>query len=159
MKIKLIAVMALLFVSSCATVSLEQMKSDTQGYELPLKSKKDKVSVYVVRPSGIGPVIKFNVFLDDRENDSEMGFTQGNQYIYFYATPGKHKISSKAENWSDIEIEANGGESVFVQQIATPGFIMARNKLKIISETEGKFYIKKASKTGVMLKLEKVSNQ
>ena len=156
MKIKLIAVLALLFVSSCATVNLEQMQSEIQGYSLPFKPKKDNAVVYVVRPSHLGTLIKFNVFLDDKESASEMGYTLGNQYVYFSVTPGHHKILSKAENWAEVEIEAQSGDVIFIKQNASMGFIMARNSLKILSDTEGKFYIKKATNGGIK-KLEKIS--
>jgi hypothetical protein len=33
--------------------------------------------------------IRFNVFVDDQEADSEMGYTIGNQYIYFNLTEGE----------------------------------------------------------------------
>ena len=154
MKIKLIAVMALLFASSCATVSLEQMKSETKGYSLPFKPKKDNAIVYVVRPSMVGTLIRFNVFLDDKQDSSEMGYTRGNEYVYFYVTPGSHTIMSKAENWADVTIDAKSGDQIFIKQNPTMGFIMARNNLQKLPETEGKFYIKKAS-MGTIKKIEK----
>ncbi len=140
-------------LSSCA-VSTEKMKKETANYNLPVKAQKDKALVYVVRPSNMGGLIKFNVFLDDKERDSEMGFNTGNKYIYFFVSPGKHKIFSKAENWADVEIDAKDNEQIFVKQNTSMGFIMARNSLEIVPELEGKYYVKNAKK-GVVRKTER----
>ena len=40
----------------------------------------------------IGALIRFNVFVDNQEDASEVGCTRGNQYIYFQVPPGDRKI-------------------------------------------------------------------
>jgi hypothetical protein len=85
------------------------------------------------------------VFLDDKEADSEMGYNRGNQYIYFFVTPGKHVISSKAENWADMPINVKAGEVVYLKQEVEMGFAVARNSLKVLSDLEGRYLVKDAS--------------
>jgi hypothetical protein len=152
---KLPALSLLLFIASCASLpSPEEMKTETENYVLPAKADKNNALVYVVRPSQIGTLIRFNVFLDDKEDASEMGYTRGSNFIYFSAKPGEHKILSKAENWAEISIKAKVGEIVFIKQNPTFGFIMARNNIEIIDELEGKYHIKNSS-LGTILKEKK----
>jgi hypothetical protein len=74
-----------------------------------------------------------------------MGYTRGNEYIYFYVTPGSHTINSKAENWADLKVDVRAGEVVYVKQEVDMGFVMARNNLSKLSDTEGRYLVKEAS--------------
>lgn len=132
-------------LTGCASLpSPEKMAQEVSGYNLPKQSDAENSLIYVVRPSPLGSLIRFNVFLDDKEASSEMGWTRGSQYIYFFLNPGKHNIFSNAENWAEINIDIKAGETVFVKQNPEMGFIMARNSLEIIPELEGKYHVKNA---------------
>ena len=96
-----------------------------------------------LRVAVLGGLIRFNVFVDDQEAASEMGYTRGSQYIYFHVTPGDHKIYSKAENWAEAQISAKAGDVIFIQQEPTMGIIMARNSISKIEELPGKYHVKK----------------
>ncbi len=141
--------------SGCASLpSHEKMKADIQGYALPKLPEEGKAIVYVVRPSPVGGLIRFNVFIDDKEPTSEMGYTRGSQYIYFNLTPGEHTILSKAENWAETHVSAKAGDIIFIQQDAQMGIIMARNSLFKIEEVEGKYHVKHL-KAGEIIKSDK----
>lgn len=153
--ITLVSAVALAALTGCATLpSPEAMKAETASFQLPKLPDAGKAMVYVVRPSGPGGLIRFNVFVDDQEAASEMGFTRGSQYIYFHVTPGDHKIYSKAENWAEAQISAKAGEVVFIQQEPSMGVIMARNSITKIEELPGKYHVKKLE-LGTILKTEK----
>lgn len=142
-------------LTGCATLpSPEVMKAETQSYSLPRLPDKDKAIVYVVRPSPLGGLVRFNVFLNDQEANSEMGFTRGTQYIYFNVNTGKHKIYSKAENWAETDIEAKSGDIIFIQQEAAMGIVMARNNIFKINELQGKYNVKTLT-PGTIIKSEK----
>ncbi|MGR6619736.1 DUF2846 domain-containing protein [Pseudomonas rhodesiae] len=130
------------------------MQADVASYSLPKAAVADKGLVYVVRPSNVGMLVRFNVFLDDKEADSEMGYNRGNQYIYFFVTPGKHVISSKAENWADMTVDVKAGEVVYLKQEVEMGFAVARNSLKVLSDLEGRYLVKDAS-LGTLVKENK----
>lgn len=130
----------------CASAPSEQkMQAEVENYTLPKAAVADKGLVYVVRPSNVGMMVRFNVFLDDKEASSEMGYNRGNQYIYFFVTPGQHVISSKAENWADMPINVKAGEVVYLKQEVEMGFAVARNSLKVLSDVEGRYLVKDAS--------------
>ncbi len=150
----LIAFMAVV-ISGCASLpSPEVMKAETATYQLPKLPEQGKAIVYVVRPSSLGGLIRFNVFVDDQEPLSEMGYTRSEEYIYFSIRPGEHKIYSKAENWAETLVSAKEGDIIFLQQEPTMGFIMARNDLSKIADYEGKYHVKTLT-VGTLIKPEK----
>ncbi len=130
------------------------MKAATADYQLPHLPANDKAIVYIVRPSSLGGLIRFNVFVDDQETSSEMGYTRSSQYIYFNVSPGTHKIYSKAENWAETIIEAKAGDIFFIQQEPSMGVLMARNNLFKLEDVTGKYHVKTLS-TGTIIKTEK----
>lgn len=141
---KIITICLALILSACASnPSHEKMRSSAAYFRLPHLPAQDKAAVYIVRPGGTGTDIKFNVFLDNRDKKSEMGYTKGSQYIYFNVSPGKHTIYSKAENWAIIDINAHAGDVVFLKQNPKFGWIMARNSMENIDSVEGKYYVSK----------------
>ena len=153
--IKSILILVVLFFVGCASLPPPaEMRLDVTDFNLPKLPEDGKAIVYVVRPSSVGSLIRFNIFIDDQEPNSEMGFTRGNQYIYFNVNPGDHQILSKAENWAEANIIVEAGDIIFVQQIPTIGILMARNTLSKIQEYEGKYHVKHL-KLGTILKADK----
>ncbi len=145
----------LAILSGCATLpSPEEMKADVAQYKLPKLPEPGKAIVYVVRPSAVGGVIRFNVFVDNQQPESEMGYTRGSQYIYFNLTPGDHQIHSKAENWATAAVSAKAGDIIFIQQDASMGIIMARNNIFNIPDYQGKYHVKYLT-VGTILKSDK----
>ena len=154
MKVIAPALLALL-LQGCATLpSPETMKAEVQDFQLPKLHVEGKAIVYVVRPSEVGGLTRFNVFLNDQQPESEMGFTRGSQYIYFQIPPGQHKIQSKAENWSEWIVNAKAGDILFIQQDAGMGLLMARNTLLKINDVEGRYHVK-TLKLGTIHKIDK----
>lgn len=147
-------VLGLLIITGCATApSRVEMKTSLEGYQLPQKKKKDESLIYVVRPGVLGSVVRFNVFLDSEVDQAEMGWNRGDQYIYFYAKPGKHNILSRAENLGELRIETKANEVYYIRQTAHMGFIMAQNSLSLLSPLEGKYWVKNTSQ-GKIIKTE-----
>lgn len=154
--LKIISVIFVLAIfSGCASLPKpEEMKADIAGYELPKLPEEGKAIVYVVRPSSVGSLIRFNVFVDDEEASSEMGFTRGSQYIYFNLMPGEHRILSKAENWAEARVSANEGDIIFIQQDAEMGLLMARNSVFQLPDYQGKYQVKHLE-LGTIIKADK----
>ena len=163
MKIQKIVSLALmtavvLLLSGCGRASLptpEIMKKETQGFNLPKLPEKGKALVYVVRPEVLGFAIKFNVYIDDKQASSEMGYTRGQQYIYFNVKPGKHEIKSLAENWASVNIDAKEGDIIFLEQESKMGLLYARNALyNDYTQLAGKYRVK-TLKLGTIIKADK----
>ena len=143
-----------LFTACTSLPKPDEMKKDIANFNLPKLPKDGQAIVYVVRPSSVGGFVRFNVFLDDKEATSEMGYTRSNQYIYFNVPAGAHQIASKAENWAELNFTANPGDIIFIQQNPSMGIIMARNSLAKIQEYEGKYHVKHLS-LGTIIKEDK----
>lgn len=151
----LLIALAAAALSGCASLpSPEVMKAETAAYQLPKLPDPGKAIVYVVRPSSLGGLIRFNVFVDNQEPLSEMGYTRSSQYIYFSVPPGEHKIYSKAENWAETLITAKANDIIFIQQEPAVGIVMARNNIFKLDDYEGKYHVKTLS-VGTILKTEK----
>lgn len=131
----------------------EALKAEADSFQLPKLPEEGKAVVYVVRPSGIGMLIRFNVFVDNQGPASEMGYTRGSQHIYFQVLPGSHTIYSKAENWAQVQIAPGAGDVVFVKQEPGMGLLMARNSLSVVDEAQGKRDVKRTS-LGSVIKSE-----
>lgn len=137
--------------------SSEQMRTEIAGFQLPKQPSPGKALVYVVRPSGIGGLVRFNVFVDTQADEAEVGYTRGGQYIYFGVDPGSRKISSKAENWAEWTIKVNAGDVIYLQQEPAIGIIMARNNVFPIDETQGKYLVKTLS-LGTLIKPDGINS-
>lgn len=146
-------------LTGCAGLpSPEVMKAEAATYQLPKLPEAGKAIVYVVRPDGDDGHIRFNIFVDNQEASSEMGYTRGIQYIYFNLLPGEHNIYSKAENWAEVAVSAKAGDIIFLQQEATWGFIIARNNLFKIEDYQGKYHVKRLEyikRVGTIIKSDK----
>jgi hypothetical protein len=134
------AALFLTLLTGCASLpSPDAMKAEVANFQLPKLPEAGKAIVYVVRPSPMGGLVRFNVFLDDQEAQSEMGHTRASQYIYFNVTPGDHKVYSKAENWAESLVAVKAGDVIFIEQQLSMGIIMARNSLLRLEEIPGKY--------------------
>jgi hypothetical protein len=152
---RLFLICLIALASGCASLpSPEEMRAQTATYQVPYQPSGDKAMVYVVRPSGLGGLIRFNVFAGDQAESSEMGYTRANQYIYFSLPPGEHRIYSKAENWADATVTVKAGDVVFLKQEPAIGIIMARNILSMLPDYEGKYHVK-TLELGTILKSQK----
>lgn len=139
----------------CASLpSPEAMKAEIAGFQLPKQPEPGQAMVYVVRPSSMGTLVRFNVFLDDKEAASEMGYTRGSQYIYFSVQPGDRRIYSKAENWAEQLVNVKAGDVIFIQQDVQMGVIMARNSLMTLDPVTGAYQVKK-NELGTIIKTKK----
>ena len=139
----LIVVSFLALITGCTTLpSAETMKSEVANFQLPKLPDDNKGLVYVVRPSSLGGFVKFNVFIDNQEDASEVGHTRGTEFIYFSISPGSRTIDSKAENWAEAKIVVQPGDIIFLQQDASMVIIMARHSIYKIDADQGKYLVK-----------------
>jgi len=152
---RLFLIASIFILSGCVSMpSAEKVRTIASAVNLPKTPQEGKAMVYIVRPSPVGFLIKFNVFLDDKKPESEMGYNKSSEYIYFNVSPGHHSILSKAENWASQDIIANAGDIFFLRQEPEIGLIMARNSLTKIDEDYGKYFVSKIS-LGKIIKTDK----
>lgn len=130
-KLASIAVIVLA-ISGCASVPMGDPKQDAA-----LKTFKvdpDKAGIYIYRNESMGAAVKMDVAVDGQP----IGQTAANTYLFKEVTPGKHVVSSSAENTDTLEVDAKQGTLAYVWQEVKMGVLYARTKLHLVPEDEGK---------------------
>ncbi len=74
----------------------------------------NSVLVNFVRPSFYGGAIQFGLW----DSEKCIGVIEAGAYIQYKTTPGKHLFMARAENWSCVEADLEGGRSYFI--LASP---------------------------------------
>lgn len=140
---------------------IKDMEAKIKDFHLPKIPEQGKAIIYVIRPYGAGGLVRFNVFVDNKEPESEVGYTRGNEYIYFSIGPGRHKIYSLAEGWAEINLDVKAGDIIYIKQIVQMGLVMANNSLSLFEGPdiiEAKYRIK-TSTLGTIIKNDVTQNQ
>ncbi len=66
-----------------------------------------------------------------------LGQTAAKTYLYTEISPGKHTVTSKADNSDSIEIDTMAGKLYYIWQEVKMGVLSARTKLNLVTEEEG----------------------
>jgi len=128
------ALLCMSFLVGCA--------SNQQFVHFPDQSKvvedPSKGRIYVMRPASIGGAISMDVSDDGRI----VGSTGPSSYLCWERPPGNTVISAKSENTSAVGVDVEAGKVNYIFLHVRMGWVMARNKLEIVSEEEGKKVLK-----------------
>lgn len=124
--------------------------STKQFVPFPDQSKQvenpDKARIYVVRPDGLGFAVSMNV------NDGPLlvGETGPRGYLCWERDPGQVEVAGKAENTSRLTLTVEKGLAYYIKQQVKMGFFIARNKLLLLREVDGKAALERCTppKTG-----------
>ncbi len=130
-KLSLAAIVVTTIVG-CASVP---MGDPTQDAALKtFQAPQNNAGVYIYRNESIGAGVTMDVEIDN----VLIGETAAKTYLYKAVTPGKHTVTSKAENYDSIEIDVKSGTLTYIWQEVKMGFLYARTKLHLVDESEGK---------------------
>lgn len=118
--------MSIIF-SSCAPLpTREEINHDMAKFKLKHEEKEGKGIVYVMLPGNSVGFEKITIFLDGKGQESEIGYNQVGEYLYFYADEGQHKVYSKFGNWFpswfEIDIDVKKGQPIYIKQSFDNGF-------------------------------------
>ncbi len=120
-------------LAGCASVPMGDEARDNQ-----LKTfaavPQDKAGLYIYRNERMGSGVKMDVEIDGQP----IGQTARRTYLYKEVVPGKHMVTSKAENTDTLEIDVKPGTLSYIWQEVKMGLLYARTKLHLVSESEGK---------------------
>ncbi len=129
-KILAVAFLSLTLVG-CASVSMGDAKQDAALKTF--KAVPDKTALYIYRNETMGAAIKMGVSVDG----VSIGQTAAKTYLYKEITPGKHTITSNAENDTAIEVDAQPGTILYIWQEVKMGLMSARSKLQVVDQATG----------------------
>ncbi|MBT3067519.1 DUF2846 domain-containing protein [Rhodoferax sp. U11-2br] len=129
---KFIALAAVtLSLVGCASVNMGDAKQDASAKKFT--APKDNTAVYIYRNESMGGAVKMDVELDGKP----IGQTAAKTFLYKEVAPGKHTLSSKAENTDSLEIDAKPGALLYIWQEVKMGVLYARTKLHLVDATQG----------------------
>ena len=123
-------ILLLVTVAGCATVPMGDPKQDAA-----LKTftpKADVAGVYIYRNETMGAAVRMDVEVDGKA----LGQTAAHTFFYTELPPGKHTVTSKAENTDSLEIDTIAGKLYYVWQEVKMGILYARTKLHLITNEE-----------------------
>jgi len=130
---KLLVIAALSFTMvGCASVKMADPAQDLQAKQFTPKA--NAAGVYIYRNESMGAAAKMDVSLDGKL----LGQTAKKTYVFAEVQPGSHTVTSKAENTSEVTIDAVAGKLYYVWQEVKMGVMSARNKLTVVDEATGK---------------------
>ncbi len=128
----ILVTLAIVTLSGCATVPMASKAQDTEAKQFIVPEGKS--SIYVYRNEFLGGAVAMEIDLDG----SQVAITRANNYVRLIVEPGKHTITSHAENEHSVDVNAEKGKNHFVWQEAKMGIMMARTKLNLVDEEEGR---------------------
>jgi len=131
MKKLLFAVLIASGLAGCASVPMGDAKQDAtlKTFTVPA----DKAGIYIYRNESMGAAVKMDVELDGKP----LGQTAAKTYLYTQVEPGKHTITSEAENTDTLDVDVKPGTLTYVWQEVKMGIMYARTKLHLMNDADG----------------------
>lgn len=133
-----------LFIATILISLVTGCASTKQFVPLPDQNKlvgADKARIYVVRPTSMGCGVSMKV----SDGGQLVGQTGPKSYLCWDRTPGTVAITSKAENKADLSLDTEAGKTYYIQQHVRMGFLYARTKLSLLSESKGQGFVAECS--------------
>jgi hypothetical protein len=119
-------------ISACASVPMAPAQFDISAKAFT-PPPPDRAHVYVYRNESMGAGVKMDLMLDGQQ----AGTTVAKTFALLPVRPGQHKLTSEAENTSELILAARPGEILFVWQEVKMGVLYARNKLQLVAPQVG----------------------
>ena len=113
-------------VAGCAGSSKYMVKADAPTAGPP----PDQAIVYVMRPSGMGFAINFQIW----DRDRFIGLSQAKSYFAYLCEPGKHLFIGIAENKVAVEADLAPGKSYYILTTPRMGGWKARLSMEPVTQ-------------------------
>jgi hypothetical protein len=139
-----------LLVAGClAAAAQTQLPDDSTIAHMPHKQLDSairnlapipgKAIVYIVRPGIVAMAVMMRLDVDS----FQVGWVGIKSYLFTVLDPGPHQFKGVSENESDLNVTLEPGKIYFIQQEPRMGFAYAGTKLKLLTEEEGRKYLRK----------------
>jgi hypothetical protein len=123
----------LLAATGCASVPL-MPEADDLAAKTFAAPPPDRANVYVYRNESFGGAVKLGLLMDG----FMVGESAAKTFFLLPVAPGRHVLSSVAENREELAIDAAAGQTYYVWQEVKMGVWAARSKLHLVDEATGK---------------------
>lgn len=132
MSAKMTCVVGVLTLAACATASPVISKLDASLKKFT--PVPEVAALYIYRNESLRSAVPVAVEIDGKP----FGSTAAKTYLYIELEPGKHTVTSKAENTDMLEINMEGGELYYIWQEVNAGVLSVRTKLHVVDAAQGK---------------------
>jgi hypothetical protein len=126
-------------LTGCASVKIANQSEDAKAKTFA--TNPQQATLYIYRNEFMGAAIRMSVELNGRE----IGKTGSKTYFAVGVAPGKHTLTSKAENDSSLEIMTEAGRNYYIWQEVKMGLLSARSKLQLVAEAQGQAGVRESS--------------
>jgi hypothetical protein len=130
-KILIVAAITLSLVGCASTVPMATPAKDAQAKQFV--AKPDVAGVYVYRNESLGKAVKLPLEFDGKT----VGQTGYKTYFYLEVAPGPHKVTTRAENTTELTLDAIAGKLYYVWQEVKMGVWAPKSELHLVDEATG----------------------
>ncbi|WP_223300225.1 DUF2846 domain-containing protein [Methyloversatilis sp. RAC08] len=129
----LTALVLTLVLGACASVPMGDATRDTtlKTFAPP---RAEKAGIYIYRNESMGAAVKMDLQVDGKH----IGQTASKTYFFVEVPPGKHTVTSIAENTDVLSIDTVAGKLYYVWQEVKMGVLYARTRLHMATEEDGR---------------------
>ncbi|MBW1708063.1 MAG: hypothetical protein JRJ86_23390 [Deltaproteobacteria bacterium] len=129
---KVISLTALLFTA--VIILLSGCASSLMMKVPPMDAPDTRHAVVTfMRPSFFGGAIQFGIW----DSENFVGILSAGSYVQYLAEPGEHLFLARAENWSYVKADLQGGKKYFILGKVFPGVWKARVAFDPITKDDG----------------------
>lgn len=134
-KVFVAAVVAVSFLSGCASVPMESPEKTAEAKKFNPPSE-GKSGLYIYRAGAFGGALKKDIWIDDKC----IGESAPNVFFYEEVIGGvEHKISTESEfSPNDLLVKTEKGKNYFFNQYIKLGAFVGGANIEQVNETEGK---------------------
>ena len=125
-RIVLTMLLASFLVAGCANLA----PPETDTLAKLMQPVSDKAVVYLFRNEPASAPWQITVRMDGKE----MGETRANTYFRWVIEPGRHVITSEADNEAGLVLDAEPGRIYYVWQDIQFGFFQPRTELQLVDQ-------------------------
>ena len=121
-----LALVAALNLSGCAS----SMMSQVPPADPP---DANHAVVTFMRPSNFGGAIQFGIW----DGENFVGILSAGSSVQYHAEPGEHLFLGRAENWSYVSANLEGGKNYYILGNVFPGVWKARIAFDPVTKNDG----------------------
>jgi hypothetical protein len=126
------ALLSVVTIAGCASVPMASDEQDSKAKKFAVPAGKS--NIYIYRNESFGGAKKMSVLVDGKM----VGDTVSKSYIYLTVNPGKHTVTSRAENESVLNVTTQANKNYFIWQEVKMGGWSARSLLQLVDDATGK---------------------
>lgn len=97
-------------------------------------AKADVAGLYIYRNESMGKLFRMDVELDGKP----LGQIGSGTFFYLEVAPGRHTVTSHAENTSEVTFDAVAGKPLYIWNEVKMGLLKPRVQLQVVDSDKGK---------------------